>query len=90
MQKRVISAKKAAKLIKPNQLVLSGGFGVTGVPISIIKELQHLDTKDLKIVTTNCGHDEYGVSLLFKNNQVKEITASFIGGGNINFEKSYK
>ena len=83
------SAKEAIKHIKPGQTVLSGGFGLCGVPFSLIKAIsEQNELKDLTIVSNNAGTDTKGIGTLLQKNQVKRMISSYVGENKL-FEQQY-
>lgn len=85
---KVVSIKEAVSNIKQSSLVLSGGFGVCGVPNSVIKEMVNQNIGDLTIATNNCGVEDYGTGLLLNAGLCKKFIASYVGE-NKNFEQQY-
>lgn len=65
--------------MKDGATLLAGGFGVCGVPESLIKAVAQRDVKDLTLVSNECGTNDYGLSLLLRKHQVSKVYASFIG-----------
>ncbi|KAL2752219.1 hypothetical protein ACRALDRAFT_1078247 [Sodiomyces alcalophilus JCM 7366] len=83
------SAREALKDFKPNSTLLCGGFGLCGVPDTLIDELlEKPDIKGLTAVSNNAGTDSSGLGKLLKTKQIKKMIASYIGE-NKTFEKMY-
>lgn len=83
------SAQEALKdIAKDGMTVLAGGFGLCGIPENLILGLKELGTKNLTVVSNNCGVDGYGLGLLLANDQIKKMIASYVGG-NKAFEKAF-
>ncbi|GJN71572.1 succinyl-CoA:3-ketoacid-coenzyme A transferase 1, mitochondrial precursor [Purpureocillium lilacinum] len=83
------SAAEALKDMKPNSTLLCGGFGLCGVPDTLIDEvLEKPDIKGLTAVSNNAGTDNSGLGKLLKTKQVKKMIASYIGE-NKTFESMY-
>ncbi|MDR3512721.1 MAG: CoA transferase subunit A [Caulobacteraceae bacterium] len=68
--------------------IMSGGFGLTGNPESLICALKDHCPKDLTIISNNCGADGFGLWLLLKNGQIKKMISSYIGDNKL-FEQLY-
>ncbi|MDB9926575.1 CoA transferase subunit A [Hyphomicrobiales bacterium] len=66
--------------------IISGGFGLCGIPENLIKEIKRKGTKDLTVASNNCGTDKHGLGLLLSDHQVKKVIASYVGE-NALFEK---
>lgn len=65
--------------IKDGMTLMVGGFGLCGIPENLIKALAEKGTKDLTVISNNCGVDEWGLGLLLKNKQIKKVIASYVG-----------
>lgn len=75
--------------MKPHSTVLCGGFGLCGVPDTLIDEVvKRPELKDLTAVSNNAGTDESGLGKLLKTKQIRKMIASYIGE-NKTFEKMY-
>ncbi len=73
----VISAEKAASLVKDGDVILVGGFGMTGNPVNIIHELAKTATKNLTLIANNVGEPNMGGGRLLNNGQLKKMIGSF-------------
>ncbi|RKU41719.1 hypothetical protein DL546_003954 [Coniochaeta pulveracea] len=83
------SAAKALEDMKPNSTVLCGGFGLCGVPDTLIDEvINKPEITGLTAVSNNAGTDESGLGKLLKTKQIRKMIASYIGE-NKTFEKMY-
>ena len=49
------SAEEAVDCIKSGSTILSGGFGVCGIPENLIEAIYRKGQKDLTVVSNNCG-----------------------------------
>ncbi|MDB2345302.1 3-oxoacid CoA-transferase [Flavobacteriaceae bacterium] len=72
-----ISAEEAARLVKDGDVILGGGFGMTGNPVNIIHELAKTTTKDLTFIANNVGEPNMGGGRLLNNGQLKKMVGSF-------------
>lgn len=70
---------QAVEGIRDGMTLMVGGFGLCGIPENLIKALSEKGTKDLTIISNNCGVDDWGLGLLLKNRQIKKIIASYVG-----------
>jgi 3-oxoacid CoA-transferase subunit A len=68
--------------------LMVGGFGLVGIPENLIIGLRDLGTKDLTVISNNCGVDDWGLGLLLQNHQIKKMIASYVGE-NKEFERQY-
>lgn len=83
------SASEALKDMKPDSTLLCGGFGLCGVPDTLINEvLAKPEIKGLTAVSNNAGTDSSGLGQLLKTKQIRKMIASYIGE-NKTFEKMY-
>src|SRR4051794_24736429 len=65
-----------------------GGFGLCGIPENLILALRDQGSRDLTVISNNCGVDGWGLGLLLENNQIKKMVASYVGE-NKTFEAQY-
>ena len=77
--KVVSSYAEAMKGLKDGDTVIAGGFGLCGIPESLIAEIKKQGTKDLTVVSNNCGVDDFGLGILLQDKQIKKIIASYVG-----------
>ena len=63
--------------------VMSGGFGLCGIPENLIVALRDSNAKDLTVIGNNVGCDEHGMWLVLANNQIKKVLASYVGENKI-------
>ncbi|MCP1143179.1 CoA transferase subunit A [Lysinibacillus endophyticus] len=74
--------------IQDGATLIVGGFGLCGIPEKSIEALKNKGTKNLTIVSNNCGVDDWGLGLLLANKQIKKIIASYVGENKI-FEQQF-
>jgi len=65
-----------------------GGFGLCGVPSQLIAAIQAAGTKDLRVVSNNCGVDNWGLGVLLSAGRISRVTASYVGE-NKEFARQY-
>jgi len=63
--------------------VMSGGFGLCGIPENLIVALRDSNAKDLTVIGNNVGCDEHGMWLVLANNQIRKVLASYVGENKI-------
>lgn len=88
MNKVYKNAVEAIADIKDGATLMSGGFGLSGNPENLILALAEKGTKDLSVISNNCGTDDYGLGVLLQNRQIKKMVSSYVGE-NKNFEQQY-
>ncbi|CAF0718051.1 unnamed protein product [Brachionus calyciflorus] len=69
----------AIKDIKSGMNVLVGGFGLVGVPESLLKALSKTQVKDLVVISNEGGVNHRGLDMLFDTKQIRKMVCSFIG-----------
>ena len=79
MNKIFPNAESAVADITDGAVIMIGGFGVTGVPFTLINALAQQGTKNLTIISNSAGGKLPGIdlTLLIKNRQVKKLIASY-------------
>jgi len=82
------SFEEAVADIKDGDMLAVGGFGLCGIPEKSIASLVQRGTKDLTVVSNNCGVDDWGLGLLLANKQIKKMIASYVGENKI-FEQQF-
>ena len=68
--------------------IMSGGFGLSGNPESLIPAIRDAGTKDLTIISNNCGADGFGLWMLLNNGQIRKMISSYVGENKL-FEQLY-
>ncbi len=86
--KLMSSFNEAVKDITDGSTLIVGGFGLCGIPELTIQALVEQGTKELTVVSNNCGVDDWGLGLLLKNHQIKKMVSSYVGE-NKTFEQQY-
>jgi 3-oxoacid CoA-transferase subunit A len=82
------SFEKVIQDIQDGATIIVGGFGLCGIPEKAILALLNKGTKNLTVVSNNCGVDDCGLGLLLANKQIKKMVASYVGENKI-FEKQF-
>ena len=88
MDKIYASADEAIRDVQDGATVMVGGFGLAGNPENLISALARKGTKDLVLVSNNCGTTDQGLGILLKNRQIRKMVASYVGE-NKEFERQY-
>ncbi|NQX62456.1 CoA transferase subunit A [Paenibacillus qinlingensis] len=79
MKKILTSFMEAVTTIPDGATLMVGGFGLVGIPENLIVALSETGTKNLTVISNNCGVDDWGLGLLLRNKQIKKIVASYVG-----------
>lgn len=82
------SALEATKDIPTGSKLAVGGFGLCGIPSSLINALVQHKPTDLTIVSNNCGVDDWGLGLMLNQRQIRRMMSSYVGE-NKEFERQY-
>jgi len=77
--KVVGSAEEALKDVKDGQTLLSGGFGLCGIPENCISYIKKKGLKNLTVISNTCGTSDFGLGLLLQDYQVKRMISSYLG-----------
>lgn len=83
------SARAALEgVVRDGLTVMSGGFGLCGIPENLILALRDSGAKGLTVVSNNAGVDDFGLGMLLKTRQIKKMISSYVGE-NKEFERQY-
>jgi 3-oxoacid CoA-transferase subunit A len=82
------SAADAVADIPDGASLAVGGFGLSGNPIALIQALLAQGTRDLSIVSNNCGVDDWGLGILLGAKRIRKMTSSYVGE-NKEFERQF-
>jgi 3-oxoacid CoA-transferase subunit A len=88
MNKVYASAAAALADIRDGAVIMSSGFGLCGNPENLIRALHEKGTKDLTIISNNCGTTDKGLGILLAAGQVKKMVSSYVGENKV-FEKLF-
>jgi 3-oxoacid CoA-transferase subunit A len=77
-----------AGVIKDGQTIAVGGFGLCGIPESLIAAVRDSGVKNLTAISNNAGVDNFGLGLLLQTRQIRKMIASYVGE-NKEFERQY-
>ncbi len=68
-----------AGLLKDDMTIMSGGFGLCGIPDALILAIRESGVKGLTIISNNAGVDGIGLGVLLETRQVKKMISSYVG-----------
>lgn len=77
--KVVASAEAAVADIGDGASLAVGGFGLCGVPQLLIEALHRTGATDLRVVSNNCGVDDWGLGVLLADHRIARMTSSYVG-----------
>ena len=68
--------------------IMAGGFGLCGIPENLIAAIRAAGTKNLTVISNNCGIDGFGLGVLLAGGQIKKMISSYVGENKL-FEQLY-
>jgi 3-oxoacid CoA-transferase len=86
MDKVVRDAAAAVQDIPDGASIMVSGFGLCGIPENLIAALRDRGVKNLTLMSNNAGTNDFGITLLLQNRQVKKMIATYVGENKV-FEK---
>jgi 3-oxoacid CoA-transferase subunit A len=75
-------------VLRDGMTVMVGGFGLCGIPETLITALRDSGVKGLTCISNNAGVDDFGLGLLLKTRQIRKMISSYVGE-NAEFERQY-
>jgi 3-oxoacid CoA-transferase subunit A len=80
MNKLYPDARSAlADVLKDGMTLMAGGFGLCGIPTSLIQAIHDLGAKDLTVISNNAGVDGVGLGILLETKQIRKMVSSYVG-----------
>src|SRR5438477_8533525 len=80
MNKVYADARSAlAGSLKDGMTIMAGGFGLCGIPETLILAIRDSGVKNLTVVSNNCGTDGKGLGILLDTRQIKKMISSYVG-----------
>ena len=68
--------------------IMSGGFGLCGIPENLIAALRTSGVRNLTVISNNAGVDGFGLGILLESTQITKMISSYVGE-NKEFERQY-
>jgi 3-oxoacid CoA-transferase subunit A len=68
--------------------LIVGGFGLCGIPEQSIEALRERGSRELVVVSNNCGVDDFGLGILLANRQIRRMISSYVGENRV-FEQQF-
>ncbi|MBV9198626.1 MAG: CoA transferase subunit A [Alphaproteobacteria bacterium] len=68
-----------AGLLKNGMTIMSGGFGLCGVPEALIAAIRASGVSGLTVVSNNAGIDGAGLGVLLESRQIRKMVSSYVG-----------
>ncbi len=86
MNKVVKDAAEAVRDIPEGSTIMVSGFGLCGIPENLLRALRDQGAKGLTMCSNNAGTNDFGITLLLQNKQVRKMIATYVGENKV-FEK---
>ena len=88
--KKVYSSPKEAlkDVVFDGMIIMSGGFGLCGLPENLIVSLKESKVKNLTVISNNAGTEGHGLGLLLETKQISKAISSYVGENKL-FEQQY-
>ena len=87
--KRYASAALALQgVVADGQTLAVGGFGLCGIPESLIAALRDSGVNGLTVISNNAGVDGFGLGQLLATRQIRKMISSYVGE-NKEFERQF-
>jgi 3-oxoacid CoA-transferase subunit A len=88
VNKVLASAEEAVERIPDGATIMMGGFGLCGIPETLIAALKARGTRELTVISNNAGVDDFGIGVLLRTRQVRKMIATYVGE-NKEFERQF-
>lgn len=75
-------------VVSDGMTVMSGGFGLCGIPENLIAALRDTGVKGLTVISNNAGVDGFGLGQLLETRQISRMISSYVGE-NKQFSRQY-
>ena len=79
MNKVVKDAAEAVRDIPDGASIMVSGFGLCGIPENLIRALRDHGAKNLTMISNNAGTNDFGITYLLQNKQVKKMISTYVG-----------
>jgi 3-oxoacid CoA-transferase subunit A len=73
------AASALAGLLKDGMMIMAGGFGLCGIPETLILAIRDSGVKNLTVVSNNAGVDGIGLGVLLDTRQIRKMISSYVG-----------
>ena len=80
IQKQFPDATAAlAGLLRDDMTIMSGGFGLCGIPETLIEAVRESGVRGLTVISNNAGIDDVGLGVLLATRQIRKMVSSYVG-----------
>lgn len=77
-----------AGLLRDDMTIMSGGFGLCGIPAALIEAIRQSGVTGLTVISNNPGAEGRGLGTLLPKGQIRKMVSSYVGE-NATFAKQY-
>src|SRR5438552_899508 len=68
-----------AGLLHDGMVIMAGGFGLCGIPETLIHAIRDSGVKHLTVISNNAGIDGVGLGVLLESRQIRKMISSYVG-----------
>jgi 3-oxoacid CoA-transferase subunit A len=68
-----------AGLLRDGMTIMSGGFGLCGIPELLITSIRESGVTGLTVISNNAGIDGAGLGVLLESRQIRKMISSYVG-----------
>ncbi len=72
-------ATALAGLLRDGMTIMSGGFGLCGIPSALIEAVRASGVRALTVISNNAGIDGVGLGVLLATRQIRRMVSSYVG-----------
>jgi 3-oxoacid CoA-transferase subunit A len=76
---RASGAQALEGLLFDGMTIMAGGFGLCGIPENLIAAIREAGTRNLTVISNNCGIDDFGLGVLLAGGQIGKMISSYVG-----------
>jgi 3-oxoacid CoA-transferase subunit A len=73
------AAEALADVLADGMTIMSGGFGLCGIPEALIEGVERSGAKNLTVISNNAGVDGIGLGRLLATRQIRKMISSYVG-----------
>jgi 3-oxoacid CoA-transferase subunit A len=66
-------------LLFDGMTIMAGGFGLCGIPETLIEAIRDSGVTGLTVISNNAGIDNVGLGVLLETRQIKKMISSYVG-----------
>src|SRR6202171_6281236 len=73
------AAAALAGVLRDDMTIMAGGFGLCGIPETLIAAIRDSGGRGLTVISNNAGIDGVGLGLLLESRQIRRMISSYVG-----------